>query len=854
MKDDRGAARAGRWVLAFAIAGAALAAGAAHTITLCVVTVALALAVGLTWWGAENTLYRPRLAATLLLVTGCVLTGYTALQVVPVPIGWLAVIAPRNADVWSRALAPLHEATPRWVPISLDPTATRVEVIKGIAYLLAYVCALRVARTRDGIAFLSTTIVVTGAVLAAAALLHPAFGVHKLYGVWEPSVEARVYGKHMAPFLNPNNLAAYLNVAFCLALAAMLSPEPRWPRPLVAAATVLLASTEAWVASRGGVASMLLGACLVVVIARWHRASRSAQPRIGSVSLIVGIAVALGGLVIVLVTSNQASGELLDTDLSKLELVRQSMRMIRSFPIFGTGRGAFESVFTGFSQTPGIWSFTNPEDVVAQWLVEWGVPLGLGGLIAVAIGLRPNTVLARSSTAAGAWAGIVAVAVQSLVDLGSEIPGLMLAPIVCAAIVVGGTAGRSTRWRVERWGQSPRMLAWTAGVVALLGTAAAAASIGDELRDDRITLHDAAMDKDTRVSAMHALARAAMLRHPAEPYLPLIVGWRAARAGDDEPVPWLASALERGREQGPAHLVLARLIARRSPSQARTEYRLAFEQAPELLPSALSETPRLVGGYDDAMELVSNGRPGRETLSALGDALAARLPATSSRLYDELAARAPSEPGPSLRSAREAIADLSDDDGAPWCEGASRDACLKRALDVSAHAEALAPLVCAGHALHAQARIAAGDETRALSELASAAQQVTDRVECLKVLEGLADRAHDDRLAMDAMTKITASGCADEHECAANLTWVAAEEARRGDGRRALVLYKRAYEQSPDNDTLLVAAAHLAASSGLHVEAEQDYERLARKHPEDVAWRKAAADERDMALNGAAAR
>ena len=71
----------------------------------------------LAWWGAEPMTARS--AATLLLFTGIGLTAYTALQCVPMPIGWLAVIAPHNADVWSRALAPLHEPGPSWAPISL---------------------------------------------------------------------------------------------------------------------------------------------------------------------------------------------------------------------------------------------------------------------------------------------------------------------------------------------------------------------------------------------------------------------------------------------------------------------------------------------------------------------------------------------------------------------------------------------------------------------------------------------------------------------------------------------------------------------------------------------------------------
>ena len=115
--------RASRWVLAAAIAGSALAVGTVHTIMLCVLAVAAVLA----WWGAEPM--KARSAATLLLFTGIGLTAYTALQCVPMPIGWLAVIAPHNADVWSRALAPLHEPGPSWAPISLDPTAPRVEVL-----------------------------------------------------------------------------------------------------------------------------------------------------------------------------------------------------------------------------------------------------------------------------------------------------------------------------------------------------------------------------------------------------------------------------------------------------------------------------------------------------------------------------------------------------------------------------------------------------------------------------------------------------------------------------------------------------------------------------------------------------
>ncbi len=844
-------AKTGRWLLATGIAAAALAAGTVHTGTLCVVTGLLAAATALTWWDADAAAIRPRAAATLLLVTGGALTAYTALQCVPMPIAWLAKAAPHNADVWSRALTPLREAGPRWATISLDPSATRVEVLKGVAYLLAFVTALRLARTRDGAAFLSNTIVAIGIALAGAALLHPAFGVHKLFGLWTPSAEVLAHEKHLAPFLNPNNLAAYLNVAFCLALAAILSPDPRLPRPILAAGALFLASTQVWVASRGGVAALVLGASLVVFVSRasWLK-SREGRSLTG-MSLLVGFAAAAGAFMLVLGTSEETSSELFETDVSKLELAREAFRMVPAYPILGIGRGAFQSVFPAFRESPGIWTFSYPENVVAQWLIEWGVPIGLGGLISIAIGLRPNTALARSSAAAGAWAGIVAVALQNLVDLGSEVPGLVLAPVVCAAIVVGGTAGRESRWGLSRWGRSPRALAAASTMAAACAIAGALFSMAGDLGEDRRVMYQAAAAEHSSVDDLHALARAAMLRHPAEPYLPFVMGWHAVRERSEDPIGWIEATLERANVYGPAHLVLARLLTARAPAQARLEYRLVMEQAPELSGPALEEGSRLVGGYYDAMELVPAGRLNTSTLRALVEALQARLPGTSARLDREIAVREPAAPSAAVRAARSALDDLDAGEAAPWCAGPARTGCLKYALDASARAERLAPTACEPYVLHARARIADANAAKGLSELADAADIVNDRVQCLEALANLADEAHDEAHATSAMTKIAANGCTDDSECARNLAWIADVEERRGNRQRALTFYKRAYQRSPD-DSFLQAAARLAASSGLHMEAAEDYDRLARKHPEQPSWRSAAEHQHDAALKTAA--
>jgi tetratricopeptide (TPR) repeat protein len=825
-------ARASSWLLALAIAGSALAVGTVHTITLCVVTAVLVVAAVLAWSGAEPMTARP--AATLILCTGVALTALTALQCLPLPIGWLSWLAPHNGEVWSRALAPLHEAGPGWAPVSLDPSATRVEVLKGVAYVLAFITALRVAKGRDGAGFLSATVVVTGMALAAAALLHPAFGAHKLYGLYEPGAFAE---RHVAPMMNPNNLAGYLNVAFCVALAAAIAPEPRVPRVVAGAVVLFLGATQIWVASRAGVLSMVLGGLVVLLFVRSARAHRP----VATASLVVGIAAVAGGVLAVLGASQEASDELLQSDASKLVVSWHMMRMFPAMPWFGCGRGAFESAFSVFRADPGYASYAYPENFAEQWVLEWGLPVALAGIAVLAFALRPSAALARSTTAIGAWAALVALAVQNLADLGSNIPGLVLAGVVCAAIVTGGTHGRNPRWRVERWARSPTYVAVAAGFLAIASLALVAAALGTDLDSDRKNLRDAAIQEHVAAGRMHVLARAAMLRHPAEPYVPFITAYRASLARDDNPMPWVGATLERASVYGPAHFMLARMLAARSPSQARMEYRLALEQMPEASWYFLREVAWVVGGYDDAMELVPPGTTlAIAVLVTVGENVKDRLPATSVRLDEEVARREPTSVYPAVHAASDAIGDVEVGSIAPWCEESGWSACLRSAMAAATRAQQLTPGKCEGDILVARARVASGDGAKGLHDLEGQADEVADRIPCLQTLESIAHRVGDEERAQRALDKIANAGCSEDSVCATQLTWVAAREEERGNSRKALALYRRAYEKAPDDDALLEGLASLASKTGLHVEAAQDYERLARKRPNDLRWKTAA--------------
>jgi tetratricopeptide (TPR) repeat protein len=83
-----------------------------------------------------------------------------------------------------------------------------------------------------------------------------------------------------------------------------------------------------------------------------------------------------------------------------------------------------------------------------------------------------------------------------------------------------------------------------------------------------------------------------------------------------------------------------------------------------------------------------------------------------------------------------------------------------------------------------------------------------------------------------------------------NLLWVAAMEEGRGNLRSALGTYKRAYERAPEDEGMLENMARLAAQAGLNGEALEHYEDLARRHPNDSRWKRAAEGQREALLRG----
>jgi tetratricopeptide (TPR) repeat protein len=552
-----------------------------------------------------------------------------------------------------------------------------------------------------------------------------------------------------------------------------------------------------------------------------------------------------------------AQERLLSREVIKVHLARMSLPLIADSPLFGVGRGGFESVFSSVREGTVYATFTHPENGVIQWFVEWGIPVSLVGAALLGWALRPQVVLRAVRPAIGAWVAIVVAVLHDLVDFHLEVPGVVALVAVCVAIVVSGrassrTAGSSSSSSsssLSSGGLAPSSTRFAA-VAVIVGTGLATVwawrDIGHSLAEERRALSAMAVDKSVPPEEFRGSLRDAILRYPHEPFFPLMGAVRAQLAEEPTVVAWIARTLELSPRFGRAHFVLARSLAAGDATrraQARLEYRLAFENDQQLRDQIVKEGARLITDADAALEMVPEGPSGVEMLEVLSVAVAPRLPATATILDRTLERRSPNATGPLRRRIKAAVLDATDE--ASWCAG---KACVNDGLKDAELLAAREPNRCESHILVANLREANGEGKRAADGLERSLDLVKDRSLCQRELIALSLRTRQTRRGELALEQIVRAGCGTSAECFDLYTWAAGVEEGLGHYARAVRLYKRALEITPDRDDLLEHIGQLGSHQGVMADAVEAYGILAMRHPTDPRWSSRLAELRASAV------
>jgi tetratricopeptide (TPR) repeat protein len=560
------------------VVGAPLAIGAVHrpVIALAGLGAATALAMAFRYRRLCDRPFRVGAFGTLLLL----LTAYTALQTVPLPLELLRLLAPATFEVLESSFTELGGA-PAWHPVSLEPGNTAWEVVKigtaAAVFLLASNLMTRSAhRTRLLFALTGTGVLVVllGFIGTVAAPNLPLLFYRPAAG--------KAAGLIATSFVNPNHGAAFLVLCTISASGLALRQRNLQQRVLLALAGVLLGTGVFLTLSRGGMLALGLALSLfALLLATLNRARGAGSRQAAFVVAALGGIIALAGWLAHDAIASEIASLFPDSVLSldKTALWPAGTALIRANWLLGVGRGAMVSALPRYlNDQSATVTFSHLENQYLHLPGEWGVVIGgvaiFGAVLAWAAWLRHGV---REPLGLAAAAALASIAAQNAFDFNLELLGIGV-PVTALAGMLAASAVRRKRQ------EEPHPEGHGRGtVVAVFAALLGSASLGMAITDPPSPGEDAAAlqqlaENGTSYSAFLIAARDAVQRHPAD-YLPHVqVAQQAYLHNKPEALRWLNQALTLFPHNPTIHFqaaqVLRRLGRRR---QALLECRTALE-------------------------------------------------------------------------------------------------------------------------------------------------------------------------------------------------------------------------------------------------------------------------------------
>jgi tetratricopeptide (TPR) repeat protein len=552
---------------------------------------------------------------------GCVLCGatvFTAFQLLPLPTGLLRLLAPASVEALEVSLAGAG-GLPSFHPISLDVGATLLETLKIGTCALAFIVAHNHLYRRERRDRLLVVLVAGAVLLALLGFIGAVAAPGKPLMLYAPEQTARAGGLITTSFVNPNHGSAFLALCTVLAVGLAMTTRDLQARVLLALGSVLLGGAVFVTLSRGGILALALALAAFAVLVAFSRAEgrrpRRAALLPGAAALILALAAWLAYDAIV--SELRTIVPELESGLGKTALWPSGWAMAVANPLVGVGRGAFMTAFPRYlgGEMPRTTTYSHLENQYLHLPTEWGLVVAGVVILAAAAALVLWIWRGRRDAPALAMAAaLIALAGHAAVDFNMETLGIALPAAVLAGLLSGGyrrdpetdesledsfdrrrsssnkrsdgdTGGEGVKKRRTTTGSrrllgrgrinTACVLTMTGGLAAL--TAVAALWDRPTPDEDLAAINLLIQDRAPEDRVLEAV-RAAVQRHPADPWPHLAAGRALLAERDPAALRWLnrATFLFPGSPQ--VHLDTARALRRfRRRRQALLEYRLALK-------------------------------------------------------------------------------------------------------------------------------------------------------------------------------------------------------------------------------------------------------------------------------------
>jgi O-antigen ligase len=444
-----------RWCLAGTLAWGVLAFGAVYPWAYWPLGAA---AAGLGVWAIVTARAWEDPRAVRLGIVLAVLIAAIVAQIVPLPYTWVGWLSP-GLDVSLREYQ-LGYSPPVRHALSLEPARTGVVLFLAFGLALLLVGATRMVR-RVPLEWLVSQLMGLAVALAVVGIVQRAFfdpASPLVYGFWQP----RDGGNPFGPFVNRNHFAGWM--VMVLPIVAMYAVgvlgEARRPAArsvgawlrwlttvdgnrvlLLAVATLVMGAALVITGSRSGIAS--LAVAVAVMLSFVVREVPQRRHRIAAIfyaGLLLGGAVAWAGSDMVVARFADAP----DAFGERLEAWRNTLAIVRDFPLFGVGLGAYGRAMLVYQTGDRRLMYAQAHNDYLQLVAEGGLLLMVPVILILATIVRairrrlqaseddPLTFWIRR----GAVAGLVGIAAQSLVEFSLQMPGNAVLFVILLAIAM----------------------------------------------------------------------------------------------------------------------------------------------------------------------------------------------------------------------------------------------------------------------------------------------------------------------------------------------------------------------------------------------------------------------------------
>jgi O-antigen ligase/Tfp pilus assembly protein PilF len=337
----------------------------------------------------QNKFYQVPGMVPLLLVCGMIL-----FQTIPLPASLVQLISPETHQIYQDTLGAVSPV--RWMPISIYPRSTLMTFICVSSYVLFYAIAVQFL---SNAALLRKTLSILagfGAVLAVfvifeffTKILNNYPFAHEKILFFRESVHG---GRSVGPYVNRNHYAGLVEMIFPLVLGLFLVYRPVIARVafkkqladfflqkrihfhlLCGAAAVLIATSLFVTLSRGGILSLTLSMGMLALFLILKTNQKRVGIFVGIIFVMVFFLTGTDAWYRILARFESTWNEAGEISTGRFVYWADSIEIIKDFPAFGAGAGAFEYIYPKYRTYPGNNLLEHAHNDYLEFLATGGI-------------------------------------------------------------------------------------------------------------------------------------------------------------------------------------------------------------------------------------------------------------------------------------------------------------------------------------------------------------------------------------------------------------------------------------------------------------------------------------------------